>query len=114
MERTVSRFRALFLAVCCLALCGCATVKAIRIQNVSTRDYSNVRIADQHFGEAAAGETSDYRNVTLRSRYAAMETTIDGRRVTGQTLNFGADRLTYRINIADLAKGHLAIKIVRD
>ncbi len=89
-------------------------MREIRIENVSTRTYSGVRVSNQHFGDIAAGETTDYRDVKLKFRYAEMEMTIDGRKVTGQTLNFGADRFTYRIGIKDLTKRHLDIQLVRD
>ena len=104
--------RASVVVACCVALCGCTPVKEIRIRNISSRDFSNVRIANQRFGEIPAGETSDYRRVTLRSSYAAMEMTVDGQRITGQTLNVGSDRFTHRIDIIDLDKGHLSIKVV--
>ena len=106
--------KASVLSACCAALCGCTTVKEIRIQNASSRDFSDVRVADQRFGEVAAGETSDYRNVKLKSGYAAMEMSVDGHRITGQTLNVGSDRLTHRIDIIDLDRGHLNIKVVGD
>ena len=38
----------------------------------------------------------------------------DGRYVTGQTLNFGAKRFTYRIGVKNLAARHLAIELIRD
>jgi len=101
--------------VCCLAvLCGCTSVREIRVQNVSTLDYTDVSVGDQTFGDIAAGATSDYRSVGLRFRYAALKLKADGQYVTGQTLNMGAKRFTYRIDIVDLAAGHLAIEVIRD
>lgn len=105
---------ALFTALCLLALCGCATVIEIRIQNNSTLDYSDVSVAGQPYGDLAAGETSEYRSVKLWFRYAVIRLTADGHKVNAQTLNLGAKRFTHRIDIIDLAAGHLAIEIVRD
>ena len=113
MMRSVSVLRALVL-VGCVALCGCASVKEIRVQNISDRDFSDVRIGDRQFGDIAADETTPYRKVQVKSGYADMEMIIAGRRVTAQALNFGADRFTYRIDIRDLSRGHLDIKLVRE
>lgn len=95
-------------------LAGCTGVAQIRIENASTVDYSAVSIAGQSFGDIGAGATTEYRPVRLRFRYATIRLTADGHRVTGQTLNFGSDKLTHRIDIIDLAAGHLAIDILRD
>ena len=82
-------------AVWCLAtLSGCATAE-IRVQNVSTVDHTDVSIAGQPYGDIAPGETSDYRSVRLKFRYAVLKMRADGRYVTGQTLNFVAKRFTY-------------------
>ena len=58
------------------------------------------------------GETSAYKKVRLSFRYAALEFKADGHKVTGQTLNFGAERFTYEIDIVDLEAGHLAIEVI--
>lgn len=104
------------LAVPCgvLASGGCTTVREVRIQNASKVDYTGVRVAGQHYGDIAAGATSDYRPVEMRFRYAAIELEANGEQVTGQTLNFGSRRFTYCIDLADLEAGHLAIDVVRD
>ncbi len=105
--------------VCCLtALSACETEGEveieIRIHNVSTLDFTDVSIAGRDYGDIAADETSAYKKVRLSFRYAALEFKADGHRVTGQTLNFGADRFTYEIDIVDLAAGHLAIEVIPD
>ena len=96
------------------SLCGCGSSAEIRIQNLSTLDYREVGLGDQDYGHIAAGATSEYKTVQLRFRYAVLSMTADGHRLTGQTLNLGAKRFTYRIKVEDLAAGHLAIEVVRD
>ena len=86
----------------------------VRIHNASTHDFTDVSVADQPFGDIPAGETSDYMTVGVRFGYAALELKADGHRVTGQTLNLGADRFTYEIDIVDLEAGHLAIDVVAE
>ncbi len=103
------------LAVACLVVvCGCAPLKQIRVQNVSTQNFTHVSIAAQDYGAIAPGEMTDYKNVKLKFRYAALKLHVDGTYVTGQTLNFGAKRFTYRIGVEDLARSRLAIELVRD
>lgn len=97
-----------------LALGGCTTATEIRIHNASTLDYADIEVAGEPFGELAAGTTGEYRPVPLRAGYAALSFTADGRRVTGQALSLGARRFTWRIDVADLAKGWLDIEVVRD
>ena len=99
---------------CLVALCGCGTVTEIRVQNISTVDYTDVSVADQPYSDIAAGATSDYKSVELSFRYAVIKLTADGQNVIGQTLNMGAERFTYRIDIVDLADGQLAIEVLRD
>ena len=100
------------------ALCACETEGEveieIRIHNASTLDFTDVSIAGRDYGDVAVGETSAYKKVRLSFRYAALEFRADGHRVTGQTLNFGADRFTYEIDIVDLEAGHLAIEVIPD
>ena len=105
---------AVFTVGCLTALFGCRTATEIRIQNVSTLDYTEVSVAGQSYGNIAAGATSDYKSLGLRFRYAAIGLTADGHTVTGQTMNFGAKRFTYRIDTVDLAAGQLAIEVIGD
>lgn len=91
---------------------GCASGTEVRIENASTVDFTDVSVAGRSFGDIAAGATSEYERVELNLRYAALELTAAGKRITGQTLNLGGERFTYRIDIADLAAGHLAIDVV--
>ena len=69
--------RASLLLVCSLAVWSCAAVRPLRVENVSTRVYRDVWVANQYFGDIAAGETSDYRDVKLRLSYAAMKMTVE-------------------------------------
>lgn len=100
--------------VCVTALAACQTTTEIRVENASSLDFSELRIAGQSYGSLGAGETSAYRQVELSLRYAVVELTAGGHTVSGQTLNFGGKRLTYRIDIVDLAAGHLAIAVIQD
>ena len=103
------------LAVCSLVLCcGCRTASEIRVQNVSTHEYTKVRVAGVPFGDLAVGATSDYKSVVLISGYALIELEADGRAVNAQTLNFAARRFTHRIDVVDLEARHLAVEIIRD
>lgn len=108
----------MFLAIvaigCLAALCGSASTAEIRVQNVSTHDFTNLSIAGQPYGDFAPGATSDYRSVKLKFRYASMKVWVDGRYVTGQALHFGSDRFTYRIDVRDLAKRQLDLGLIRD
>lgn len=91
---------------------GCATKTEIRIENRSSLDYTDVSVAGQPYGDIAAGATSDYKSVKLNFGYAVIELRADGQYVTGQTLNMGARRFTHRIDVVDLAAGHLAIEVI--
>ena len=97
---------AVYFVWCLTALSACATEGEveieIRIHNASTLDFTDISVAGRDYGDIAAGETNAYKKVRLSFRYAALELTADGHRVTGQTLNFGADRFTYEIYIVDL------------
>ena len=97
---------------CVAALCGCRTETEIRLQNVSTLDFTEVRVAGTAYGTLPAGTTSPYRNVGLNFKHAALELTAAGHRITGQTLNLKAKRFTYQIDVVDAAAGHLAIEVV--
>lgn len=116
MLRSLLRFSclAVFTLWCLILLFGCQTTPEIRIQNVSALDYKDVRVADLPFGDLAAGATSTYQSVGLKYRYAVIGLTADGYAITGQTLNMGAKRFTYRIDVVDLAAGQLAIEVIRD
>ena len=97
-----------------VVLCGCGSMTQIRVENISTRDFTNVSIAGQAYGDIAPGEMSDYKGVKLKFRYAALKLHVDGRYVTGQTLTFGAKRFTYRIGVKDFDAGYLAIDMIRE
>lgn len=84
----------------------------VRINNISQFDFTDVSVADQSFGDIAAGGSSDFVIVTTRFGYAVVKLTADGRKVTGQTLNMGAKRFTYEIDVVDLLAGQLAISVV--
>ena len=86
----------------------------VRIHNASTHDFTDVSVAGRSYGDIPAGETSAYKTVGARFRYAALDLKADGYRVTGQTLNLGAERFTYEIDIIDLEAGHLAIEVVAE
>ena len=97
-----------------IVLSGCSSTREIRVQNSSSRDFTNVSIGGRSYGYIAAGETSDYQQVELKFRYTSLELRADGRYLTGQTLNFGARRFTYRIDVLDYEKRHLTIEIIRE
>ena len=86
----------------------------VRIHNASTHDFTEVSVAGESYDDIPAGETSDYKTVGVRFRYAVLELKAGGHRVTGQTLNLGAERFTYEIDIVDLEAGHLAIEVVAE
>ena len=97
-----------------LAACGPGGIAEIevRINNISQFDFTDVSVGDQSFGDIAAGGSSDYVTVSTRLGYAVVKLTADGRKVTGQTLNMGAKRFTYEIDVVDLLAGQLAISVV--
>ena len=84
----------------------------VRINNISQFDFTDVSVADEPFGDIAAGSRSDYVKVRTRLGYAIVKLTADGRKVTGQTLNYGAKRFTYEIDVVDLLAGQLAINVI--
>lgn len=105
------------LALWCLAMpaaCGAGgdVEIEVRIINLSQFDFTEVSIGDQTYGDIATGATSDYRTVRTSLRYAVVKLTADGRKVTGQTLNLGAKRFTYEIDVVDLLAGQLKIEVV--
>ena len=97
-----------------LSACGPGSVSEIevRINNISQFDFTEVSVADRPFGDIAAGARSDYVIVTTRLGYAVVKLTADGRKVTGQTLNYGAKRFTYEIDVVDLLAGQLTINVI--
>lgn len=97
-----------------LTACGSGGIAEIeiRINNISQYDFTDVSVGDRSFGDIAAGGSSDYETVTTRFGYAVVKLTADGRKVTGQTLNMGAQRFTYVIDVVDLLAGQLAIEVV--
>ena len=97
-----------------LTACGSGGLAEIeiRINNISQYDFTDVSVGDRSFGDIAAGGSSDYATVTTRFGYAVVRLTADGRKVTGQTLNMGAKRFTYEIDVVDLLAGQLAIEVV--
>ena len=100
------------------ALSACGTengvVIEVRVRNVSKLDFTGVSVAGQPYGDVPAGETGAYKEVRLRFGYAALEFKAGGRRVIGQTLNLGAARFTYAIDVVDLEAGHLAIEVIAE
>lgn len=104
------------MAFTCLGLVvlgGCTTVREIRIENISTHNYTRVSVGDQFYGDIAPGETTEYKYVKLRFGYLALKLWADGRYTRGQTLNFGVKRFTYRIDIVDLGARQPAIEVIR-
>ena len=99
---------------CSLVLGGCVSVRQIRVENISTHELTNLRIAGQPYGNVGPGEMTDYKTVKLRFHYSVLNLYVDGKYVTGQTLNFGPPRITYQIDVKDLDAGHLAIDLVHD
>ena len=84
----------------------------VRIANVSQFDFTAVSVADVEFGDIPIGATSAYKRVRTSLRYAVIKLTADGRKVTGQTLNLGANRFTYEIDVVDLLAGQLKIEVI--
>ncbi len=96
MPRRVFRSLCLsaILAACCLVALGDSTAE-IRIHNASSLDFSEVSVNGVDYGNIAAGATSaDHTNGLGPFNYASMKLTADGRYITGQTLNMGADKFT--------------------
>ncbi len=89
-------------------------MRSIRVHNASAHGFTDLSVANVAFGSLTSGETSEYRRVSMTFRYAVVKLTADGRSITGQTLNLGAQRFTYRIDIVDLDAGQLAIEVVRE
>ena len=63
-----------------LAACGPGGIAEIevRINNISQFDFTDVSVADESFGDIAAGGSSDFVIVTTRFGYCGRQT--DGRR----------------------------------
>ncbi len=103
-----------FLNLSTLSACGPGSSAEIeiRINNISQFDFTEVSVADQPFDDLAAGTRSDYVKVRTRLGYAVVKLTADGRKVTGQTLNYGAKRFTYEIDVVDLLAGQLAVNVI--
>jgi hypothetical protein len=101
---------------CLIALTGCGpggdVEIEVRIANVSQFGFTEVSISDVDFGDVPIGATSDYKTVRTNLRYAVVKLTADGRNVTGQTLNLGANRFTYEVDVVDLLAGQLKIEVV--
>lgn len=106
--------RLIITLICSGLLVSLSYAKSIRIHNVTDRDFKNVSIMKKDFGNIPAGETSEYKDVKTVLSYAAMKMTIDGTYVTGQSLNICSKSFTYDIDIIDLEKGWLDIKVIRD
>lgn len=107
-------FRITAIATAALALAACAGTAEVRVRNDSGTDFDALTIEGVEFGNLPAGATSDYRAVPLRLRYGALALEADGKRITGQTLNFGSSKFTYEIDVADLERGQLTIEVVAD
>lgn len=101
-----------FFVGCATTLFGCRAATEICVRNTSTLDFADVSVAGQPFGDIAAGMTSEYKIVRLRSKYASIALAADGHKVTDQTLNFGTKRFTYRIDVVNLGAGHLAKEVM--
>ena len=101
---------------CLITLLGCGpggdVAVEVRIANVSQFDFTAVSVADVAFGDIPIGATSEYKTVRTSLRYAVVKLTADGRKVTGQTLNLGANRFTYEIDVVDLLAGQLKIEVI--
>lgn len=95
-------------------LLGVGFSKSIRIKNLTDKDFTNVSIMKQNFGDIPSGETSEYKDVKTILSYAAMKLTIDVTYVTGQTLNIGPNSFTYNIVILDLEKGWVKIDVKKE
>ncbi|MBC8346177.1 MAG: hypothetical protein ISR82_07815 [Candidatus Marinimicrobia bacterium] len=93
---------------------SCSSPKAIRIHNISDRDFDDVTVAGEPLGSIPAGSTSEYVNVKLPFCYAIIKMHIDGTYINGQTLNLWANRFTHEIDIIDVEKGWLSIDVVRE
>ena len=103
-----------FLKLSALSACGPGSSAEIevRVNNISQFDFTDVSVADEAFDDIAAGTRSEYAKVRTRLGYAVVKLTTDGRKVTGQTLNYGAKRFTYEIDVVDLLAGQLAISVI--
>ena len=101
---------------CLTTLAGCGpggdVAVEVRIANVSQFDFTAVSVADVDFGDIPIGATSEYMRVRTSLRYAVVNLTADSRKITGQTLNLGANRFTYEIDVVDLLAGQLKIEVV--
>ena len=114
-QKSGSRGRRGVFAVSCLVLmCGCTNTIAIRLENSSTLDFTEVSVAGQPYDDLAPGAISEYKEVKTRFRYAVLRLTADGHAVNAQTLYLGARRFTHQVAIKDLAAGHLTGKLVRE
>ena len=91
---------------------GCEMPVEVRLHNASDTDFEEVTVRGRDFGTVVVGDTTAYRVVPTRLRYADLALTAGGRRITGQTLNFGSRRFTYRIAIADLKAGQLRLEVI--
>lgn len=95
-------------------LLGVGFSKSIRIKNLTDKDFNNVSIVKQNFGDIPAGETSEYKDVKTILSYAAMKLTIEGTYITGQALNIGSKSFAYDIDILDLEKRWVKIDVKKD
>lgn len=99
-----------------LALTGCFSSATVRIENASPMDFHEVELGDTFYGEIPAGTITDFKAVRLVPllRYADLRLTVDGVRVSGQTLMHGSSRFTHRVDVVDLEAGHLEIDVRRE
>ena len=106
--------------LCLVVVGGCVSTIELRIENVSKHEFVDISVSGVSYGNLAPGERSDYQHVRTRSRYAVVRFTAAGHEVNAQTLNLcaegarGTRRFTHRIDVRDLAAGHLAVEVLRD
>lgn len=94
-----------------LIFSNCASIVEIRIENKSLKDYNLVFVGDTFYGDILSDEISDFHPIKLKFKYTHLKLLIDGKRFTGQTLNFGSDKYTYIIDLNNLEKRQLKIDI---
>ena len=93
---------------------SCASIVEIRIENTSLNDYNLVFVGDTFYGDILSGEISEFQPIKLNFNYTHLKLIIDGKRITGQTLNFGSDKFTYAIDLKNLEKRQLKIDIKKE
>ncbi len=95
-----------------LTIIGSCFAIEVRVENLSDKTFENVHLSSTNFGNITPNETSEFLQVDSFLRYVILKLYIDGKYLTGQTLNFGSTAFTYQIKIKDADKGLLDIKVV--